>query len=72
MRLGGRGAHMGFAWGAHELGVTGCDMGCRTLRCYVNSGVGHWMSDGADPGRLVRDPGATLWAKEGGPKGDRH
>ena len=23
-----RGAHMGFAWGAHEPGLTGCDIGC--------------------------------------------
>ena len=46
MRLGVRGAHMGFAWGAHEPGVTGCDMGCRTLEFYVNSGGGHWVSWG--------------------------
>jgi hypothetical protein len=26
--------------------VTGWDIGCRTLECYVNSGVGHWMSWG--------------------------
>jgi hypothetical protein len=29
-----------------RAGVTGWDIGCRTLRCYVNSGVGHWVSDG--------------------------
>lgn len=32
--------------------VTGWDIGCRTLEFYVNSGVGHWVSDGGD-GRLV-------------------
>lgn len=49
--------------GAHErhirgswTGVTGSDMGCRTLRCYVNSGVGHWVSDGV-PGHQVLNPG---------------
>ena len=47
---------MGFAWGAHEPGVTGSDTGCP-----------RW-----DPGALLVNPGARLWAKEGGPKGDRH
>ena len=42
MRLGGRGAHMG----GRERGVTGCDIECPTSDCYVNSGVGHWMTDG--------------------------
>ena len=32
------------------------------------AGGGHWMSDGV-PGHLVRDPGATLLAKEG--RGDQ-
>lgn len=42
--------------GAHEgdpgHGVTGWDMGCRTSGCYVNSGVGHWVSDGWQPGEV--------------------
>ena len=37
-------------------GVTGCDIGCHR----------------ADPGALLANPGAGLWAKEGGPKGDRY
>ena len=39
--------------GGREPGVTGCDMGCRTLEFYVNSGVGHWMSDGSNPGEVL-------------------
>ena len=45
-RGGGRGARAGGSW----RGVTGWDMGCRTLEFYVNSGVGHWMSGGVNLG----------------------
>lgn len=34
-----------------RAGVTGWDMGCRTLRCYANSGVGHWVSWGGNLGK---------------------
>jgi len=48
MYSGTAGAHMSGSW----RGVTGSDMGCRTLRCYVNSGVGHGMSGGV-PGEVL-------------------
>jgi len=35
-------------------GVTGWDMACRTLDCYVNSGVGHWMTWGSTWGSSVK------------------
>ena len=46
MRSGAAGAHMGGTWASRGPGVTGWDMGCRTSDCYVNSGVGHWVSWG--------------------------
>ena len=48
-RGGGRGARAGGSW----RGVTGWDIGCPTSGCYVNSGVGHWVSGGGSPGGLV-------------------
>ena len=65
--IAGRGAGAGGRAGPGT--ATGGGIGHRMSN--TNSGVGHGMTNGV-PGRLVRDPGATLWAKEGGPKGDRH
>jgi hypothetical protein len=45
-RTAGAGAGRGRA--GSWAGVTGSDMGCRTLEFYVNSGVGHWMSGGVN------------------------
>ena len=36
--------------GRARADVTGSDMVCRTSECYVNSGVGHRMSWGGQPG----------------------
>ena len=41
----GAGAHMSGTWASRGPGVTGSDTGCRTSDCYVNSGVGHRMSN---------------------------
>ena len=52
MRSGVRGDDPETDFGMIGHGVTGSDIACRTSDCYVNSGVGHWMTDGV-PGHLV-------------------
>ena len=58
MRLGAAGAHMSGTWASRGPGVTGWDIECRR----------------GDPGALLANPGAGLWAKEGRnrSKGERH
>ena len=47
---GDRGGDPETDFGMIGWGVTGWDMRCPTLRFYVNSGVGHWMSGGVNLG----------------------
>ena len=53
MRTGTAGRARG-AGGMIGHGVTGSDMVCRTLDCYVNRGVGHGMSGGSTWGSSVK------------------
>ncbi len=59
---GGRGARAGGSW----AGVTGWDMGCRTLNCYVNRGVGHWMTWGSLCEILAGGQAASDQTRNGG------
>ena len=47
-KLGDRGDDPETDFGMIGPGVTGWDMGCRTLEFYVNRGIGHWMSWGVN------------------------
>jgi len=52
MRSWGRGGDPETDFGMIERCVTGWDIACHTLGFYVNSGVGHWMSWGGQPGEV--------------------